>query len=259
MPTTELDIDKIDITKVLSFYKDRFGDAGDFTFVFVGNFEIDKIKPFIEKYIASLPSAGRIENWKDIGIKKPNGEISWQLNKGIEKKSNVIMKITGDYDWNIKNNFEFKAMMQVLQFKLWEVLRDDKKSVYDVGSWEELKKQPKPEYSVYVNFICNPDRVEELSGVVTEQMNQMKKTNPDDIYMTKLKEQILRTNEVQLKEDKYWLNELTNYYYYGLDLNSFLDTRKMIEQLKPEDIKKAANKYLNTKNMMKFVLYPEKL
>ena len=54
-PTPEM-LDKMDLNKAMAFYKDRFGDAGDFTFVFVGTFNTDTMKPLVEKYIASLPS-----------------------------------------------------------------------------------------------------------------------------------------------------------------------------------------------------------
>jgi zinc protease len=259
MPVREQDIDKVDIGKIMSFYKDRYGDAGDFTFVFVGNFDVEKIKPFIEKYIASLPSAGRVEKWKDIGVKQPKGELSWKFNKGIEKKSTVIMTINGDYNWDASNNFIFNAMMEVFQIKLREVLREDKGGVYGVSSWEELNKYPKPEYAVNVYFGCNPDRVDELTNAVIEQVNLMKKTEPEDKYMVKVKEMLTRTHEVQLKENNYWLNKLSSYYFYDEDLSKFLEVKKRIDQLKPEDIKKAANKYLNLKNLMKFVLYPEKI
>jgi zinc protease len=87
----------------------------------------------------------------------------------------------------------------------------------------------------------------------------MKKSAPEDKYMVKVKEMLTRTHEVQMKENNYWLNKLSTYYYYGEDLSKFLDVKKMIDQLKPEDIKKAANKYLNTKNLLKYVLYPEKI
>ena len=35
---------KIDMDKAYAIYKERFADASDFTFFFVGNFEVEKIK-----------------------------------------------------------------------------------------------------------------------------------------------------------------------------------------------------------------------
>lgn len=257
MPHTEESIDKIDLGKVLDFYKDRYSDAGDFTFVFVGNFEVEKIKPLIQKYLANLPSAGRKEMWKDLGIKHPKNELYRKFNKGIEKKSAVMMTINGDYEWSLTNNFVFKAMMEVFQIKLREVLREDKGGVYGVSAWEDIQKFPKPEYSVNVYFGCNPDRVEELTGDVANQAELMKKSNPDDKDMVKVKELLSRSYEKNMKENEYWLNKLIAYYYYNEDPKQILETKKKIDKLKPEDIKNAANKYLNTTNIIKFVLFPE--
>jgi zinc protease len=58
VPTVE-EIEAIQLDKVLAFYKDRFADASDFTFVFVGTVDPATLKPLVEKYLASLPSIGR--------------------------------------------------------------------------------------------------------------------------------------------------------------------------------------------------------
>ncbi|MEJ7680676.1 MAG: hypothetical protein WKG06_23045 [Segetibacter sp.] len=70
-PLTSDRVDEIKLDKAFSIYRDRFSDAGDFIFTFVGNFTVDSLRPYIEKYIASLPAAGRKENWKDVGIRLP--------------------------------------------------------------------------------------------------------------------------------------------------------------------------------------------
>ena len=75
LPITEERLAMIDADDAYDFYRDRFADAGDFTFFFVGNFKVEEMKPFITKYIASLPSKGRKETWKDIGEETPKGNI----------------------------------------------------------------------------------------------------------------------------------------------------------------------------------------
>jgi hypothetical protein len=86
MPTPEM-VDKWNLEKAMAFYKDRFADASDFTFVFVGSFDIPTIKPLIEKYLGSLPSIKRKETWKDIGVRTPNDVVVKRVEKGVEPKS----------------------------------------------------------------------------------------------------------------------------------------------------------------------------
>ena len=61
-------IDEWNLEKSLAFYKDRFADASDFTFVFVGSFDLATIKPLVERYLGALPSIRRKEAWKDVGV-----------------------------------------------------------------------------------------------------------------------------------------------------------------------------------------------
>ncbi len=67
--STPATVDEWNLDKSLAFYKDRFADASDFTFVFVGSFEPATIKPLVERYLGSLPSIRRKESWKDVGVR----------------------------------------------------------------------------------------------------------------------------------------------------------------------------------------------
>ena len=60
---SEEDFEKIDFNKTIDIYKDRFADASDFTFFFVGAFNADSITPLIETYLGSLPDIERKEIW----------------------------------------------------------------------------------------------------------------------------------------------------------------------------------------------------
>src|SRR5262249_23077046 len=80
-------IDQWNLYKSFAFYKSRFADASAFTFVFVGNFDADTMRPLVERYLGSLPSIHRTETWKDVGARFPTGVIAKQIEKGLEPKS----------------------------------------------------------------------------------------------------------------------------------------------------------------------------
>ena len=54
-------VDQMNLDKSMAFYKDRFSDASDFTFVFVGSFDVDTMKPLVTQYLAALPATHRKE------------------------------------------------------------------------------------------------------------------------------------------------------------------------------------------------------
>src|SRR5262249_35673182 len=86
-PQTPAPVDQWDLGKSLAFYKARFADASNFTFVFVGSFTPDAIRPLVETYLASLPATHAHETWRDLGITPPPGVVEKTVEKGIAPKS----------------------------------------------------------------------------------------------------------------------------------------------------------------------------
>ncbi|MCL5992383.1 MAG: insulinase family protein, partial [Bacteroidetes bacterium] len=257
MPATEDKVDKVNLDKAYEFYKQRFSNANGFTFFFAGNFEIEKIKPFLLTYLGSLPSNKNVDKWIDIGVQTPKGKIDKVVKKGIEAQSSVRLVFSGDYKWNEMNNFDFNALMDVFDIKLREVLREDKGGVYGVGAWQSTTKYPKEKYSVNIGFGCDPKRVDELINAVLDVMNGMTKEKPDSSYMSKIKEIQKRENEVNMKENWFWMNSLYSSYYYGEDPLQIQKTNDMIDKLTADDVFAAAKKYFKTDNYIRMVLMPE--
>jgi zinc protease len=248
----------LDQDKIFDLYYDRFADASDFTFFFVGNIDNDKFKNFVLTYLANLPVKARKESWKDMGVGLRAGVHVKEVKKGIEKKSSVRLIFNGDLVWNDKEVFNLHATMEILNIKLREVLREDKGGVYGVGAFAMPSKFPKKKYQIQVMFGCNPDRVEELISAVIDQMKDMQVKLPTDSNMVKVKEMTKREYEVNLKENNFWLNALYQTYWNQENPLSILDEPKLVGALKPKDIQNTAKKYFKMDNYMKFVLYPEK-
>ncbi len=124
-PMTAERVGEMSLEKSFAFYKDRFADAGDFTFVFVGSFEPSAIKPLVERYLASLPSLGRKETWKDVGMMPAKGVVEKTVKKGIEPQSRVALVFSGPFQWNRDQRVAIRAMSTILETRLRETLRED--------------------------------------------------------------------------------------------------------------------------------------
>ncbi len=73
--TTPETVDQWNLDKSLAFYKERFADACNFTFVFVGDFDLATMRPLAERYLGGLPALHRQEMAKDVGVRPPKGVI----------------------------------------------------------------------------------------------------------------------------------------------------------------------------------------
>jgi zinc protease len=251
-------LDEVDLDKTFSIYKDRFADFSDFIFFFVGSFKVDSIKPLVEQYLAALPSLNRKEMWKDLNIEPPRGVISKQVKKGIEPKSSVNLTFTGPFEWSQQNRYDFNSMLEALNIKLREVLREDKGGTYGVGAGGSPSLYPRQEYNISVRWGCNPDRVDELVNVALQQIDSAKLKPFDPLYIEKVRETQRRGFEVNLKQNGFWMNNLRSYYANNEDPEMILNYPKLVENLNAAAIQNAAKKYFDMNNYVKVVLYPEK-
>ena len=238
-------------------YQDRFADAGDFTFFFVGNFELEQMKPLVQKYLGGLPSANRKESWKNVGITPPGGVIEKDVKKGLEDKSQVTMIFTGPYEWNRRNNYEINSMARAFQIKLREVLREDLGGTYGVGVSASTSRYPDEEYSINISWGCATDRVDELMKTVFLQIDSLQTFGTTEKNLNKVKENQRRSRETDLKENRFWLSSLRFSYYHQTEPLQILEYDKLVEKLTLKAVQRTAQKYFNAKNYVKVVLYPE--
>src|SRR6185436_17378755 len=177
VPTPET-IDKWNLEKSMAFYKDRFADASDFTFVFVGSFDIPTIKPLIEKYLGSLPSIKRKETWKDIGVHTPNDVVVKRVEKGVEPKSQSAIVFSGPFEYNQTNRVAIRAMSEILGRRLLETIREELSGTYGINASPSYQRIPNPEYAITINFGSSPDRAEALVKRVFDEIEKFKAEGP---------------------------------------------------------------------------------
>jgi zinc protease len=253
------EFDKISYEKGFAFYKDRFADASDFNFIFVGAFKIEEIKPLIEKYLASLPSTNRKENWKDNNITYPKAPMDKTIQKGSDPKSFVQIVFAG-YDnapFDFKNYFAISALSKLLDIKLIEKIREESSGAYTVGAEGNISKYPRNSYFFSISFPCDPKRVDELTKQALEEVEKIQKGNIDEKDLDKVKEQRKRKMEVDIKTNRYWAGALQNYYFLGNNPEMIVDWESRLAWITKELMQNTAKKYINTKEYIRVVLKPE--
>lgn len=255
-PTQE-DWEKVEFDETFEVYNDRFANASDFTFFFVGNFDVEEMKPLVAQYLGSLPNTGREESWEDLGIRPPSGVVEETVYKGTDPKSVVNITFTGEFEYNREEAYELNALVQALNIKLIEEIREKKSGVYGIGANANSSKYPYEHYSITVSFPCAPENVEDLTEAVFAEIKKMQENGPTAQDLQKVKETQRRDMETNLEENRYWLRTLQQAYFLGQDPQKVLDYKDAIESLTAEGLKETANKYFNFDSYVKVVLLPE--
>lgn len=256
-PITKQWLESIDLEKAYDFYRDRFADAGDFTFIFVGNIKAEELKPLVEKYIGALPVTGRKETWKDPGVRPPKGIIKKAVYKGVDQKSMVAVVFNGPFDWTYQNRYDLSSLKELLTIKLREAIREDKGGTYGVGVRASADRYPESDFTVMVQFGTDPERVDELVGTLFDVLKDTRDNLTTEENLNKIKELQRRERETSMKENGFWLGRLQSALLNNDPLNEWLDYETQISGLSLEALQASAKKYLDLDNYVQVVLYPE--
>lgn len=257
MPLTVEDIEKVSLDDAMKTYRERFADASDFTFVFVGNIDKQQLRKLSKTYLATLPTKKRKDNWKDIGVKKPKGVKKFTVQKGQDPKAFVMMTFHGKAKWSPETQDDIKMLADVMGIRLREVLREEMGGVYGAFSFGNIDRRPKPEYSYTIGFGCAPENVEKLKKAVFDIVTEIKTEGPSEEVIDKVKETRRRQLETDLKENRWWLRKLAEHYRYGTDPSELADTSKATERVSKDNVQKAAKRFLNEKRYVDGTLMPE--
>ncbi|MXV14640.1 M16 family metallopeptidase [Hufsiella ginkgonis] len=250
-------ISQVNLDRAYDIYKERFADAGDFTFTFVGSFEVEALKPLLERYLGALPSAGRKEEARDLGIIPPKGRVTKTVNKGKEPKASVRMVIGGDYVYSEENNNQVDALEEILQITLIQRLREEESGVYSPGVSAAYSKNPRSRYNFTITFGCAPENVDKLVAATFDELNKIRQNGPKQADLDKFLAEEQRTTETQLKQNDFWLSYISGKYQNNENPKEVLSYLDDLKKITIQGLKEAANKYWGGENYIRFQLLPE--
>jgi zinc protease len=247
----------MNLQRSFAFYKDRFADASDFTFVFTGSFDTATIRPLVERYLASLPSLKRHETWKNEGITPPKGVVEKVVRKGIEPKSQAALVFTGTLPFDSANEVALDALGVVLEGRLRRSLREALRGTYDVGVDGTATKIPEPRYSLTIQFGCDPERTEELVATLLREVEKLKAQGPTESEVADAREALMVAHQTDLAENTRLANKIMERYELSQDVMEFFNLPAEYQKLSTLVIQDAARRYLDTGNYVRVTLFPE--
>jgi zinc protease len=255
-PWTEELLEEMNLETSARIYRDRFADASDFTFIFVGSFSLEDIRPLVQRYLGTLPATGRRESWRDVGVRAPEGVIEQTVARGIEPKSRVSITFPHDFEWSRENRYQLRSMAGVLRIRLREVIREDEGGSYGISVRASADRIPTPTSSLTISFGCDPERVGELKAAVYEEIRRLQTVGPDLEHVAKVQQQDRREREVQLRENGFWLSQLESALWHEEDPRLILDFDTLVDSLTPESVRDAAARWVDLGRRVEVVLVP---
>ena len=257
-PMRSEDLDGLDADRMRAFHAERFKNAADFTFFFVGAFTVDEITPLLTTYLASLPSTGSAQSrWTDMGLHFPEAMLRETVRKGREPRSQTAIMFFADTGLDEFETHRLRAATSILQQRLREVLREELGGTYSVGV-RYSDTSPQPGYgTTSVQFGSAPENAERLTGVVMDELDRFRREGPSDTDLHVVKETELRALEGSLLQNGYWLRSLQAMHMLGRDPRSIPRRAERAELLSKENIHAVVRKYFPPDRFAVVTLMPE--
>lgn len=254
---TVAQINSIDLEKAYAFYNNSFSDAGAFTFVFTGSFEVETLMPLVTKYLGSLPSAEGESSWKNVSPDFPSGVTEATVNKGTEPQSLVAVVMNETFPFSVENRVKMSLLMKILNIRLRESMREDQGGVYGVRARPTMEKYPEENLTIMISWGCSPENVGQLVETVFNEMDTLKIKGPNAVNIQKAKETTLRDFESNFEKNNYWLNKIKNAAYNKEKLWSIDELKALTESISPAELQEMSNQYFKKDHHLKVVLLPE--
>ncbi len=252
------DLASVSYDRILEIARERFRNASAFTFTIVGKFDEQAIRPFIEQYIASLPSTGEpAEQYRDV-MTLAKGEVKNHFTMKAESPKATAVEIwSADTKYTLDNSVKIDAVGQVLSMVYLKTIREDESAAYSCGASGGMNlrgRQPRLMLQAYCPM--NPDKSDIALRLLAEGMsNAAQQMDADQVQ--KVKDYMLKQIDIDAKTNSYWVGVIDKMRTYGIDVHH--DYKKTVEALSPAVLSKfVREQLLSSGNHVEVVMLPEK-
>ena len=246
-------VDQMDYDRILELYKQAFADCGDFTFILVGNADLDSIKPYIETYLGALPA----KNVKQTYNKANLLTIAKGTKENIFAKeqqtpmATVAMIINGNVAYDLRNETLMSVLSQALDMVYTEEIREKEGGTYGVSTYGSLGYEQQNAI-LQIVYQTDPAKFEHLNGLIVSLLDKMAQEGPSAEQMQKIKEYMLKKHADNQKENSYWMSNIKEMLYTGQDMTK--DYEALVNGLTAQDVAKFASDLLKQGNKLTVVM-----
>ncbi|MFT5750358.1 MAG: zinc protease [Ancylomarina sp.] len=250
-------VNNVDFNRASEIYKERFSDASDFTFIFVGNINEEVHLPMIQKYIGSISSINRKESFVNHKVGPAKGATSKIFDRKMAvPKTTVSYSLSGDFDYTLKNRLMLNVVSQLLSKRYMTTIREEEGGSYGVGVRPSSSKFPTPKFSIGISFDCDPLKRDRLVEIVNKEITKIQKETCSEADLTEIKNNFVKSREEAELQNSFWLSALKKNQMLGSKFTSKEDYKKMVEDIDAASVKKFAKKLFKKMDTVEVIMNP---
>ncbi len=248
--------DSISQRQALKFYRSRFDNAADFTFVIVGSFSLDSIEPLVCRYIASLPASARRESWKDNGVRPPKGALTNRFECPMTtRKTSVELFQWANMPPSFINRLAISALKDILFMRYVASLREEEGGTYGAHVSTSLSDRPHEQASLSVSFHTDPLSERRLIDIAWAQLDSIALCGPTDEEVRHFRTQMQSAFLENVKDNAWWLSTVKMFDLEGID--RFSRFSECLDAVTPSCIQALTRALLSEGNRTQVIMVPK--
>lgn len=244
---------RVNYNRIMHIYKELFANAANFKLILTGNININKLKPLLCQYIATLPSNNTKETIGTYEPKLVDGKKTYIFHKKQTTPTAITtIVIKGKMEYNNRNELLMDAIGQLLRIVYTEKVREDKGGTYSVQVSGNLQHHPNDEALLRIAFQTDPQKYNDLIPIVYKELEKMATEGPSQQDLDKVKAYELKVYNQVLRMNNYWEYVLYTDLYNGIDVDT--DFRYIVENMTCDDIRTTLRNLLNQNNCIEVTM-----
>ncbi len=250
-------LDKVKFERLSAINAELFPDANEFTFTFVGNVDVEALKPLVEKYIGSIPTTSKVLKKVDDGRALVKGQVVKDFNVAMQQpKVSLFVGLSGNVDYTLKNKLTMRLLTEAMSSQYREIIREQMGATYSIGASGMIDYYPTSEFFVQIGCDTNERQADHVVATIMAELAKIYLNGPSVDNIEKTREFLLKNHKGTLEVNGEWLSYLIEYNETGLDyVNDYEQTLKSITV---DDVKAMAGLLLSEGNVAKVIMRPAK-
>lgn len=244
---------RVNYNRIMHIYKELFANAANFKLILTGNININKLKPLLCQYIATLPSNNTKETIGTYEPKLVDGKKTYIFHKKQTTPTAITtIVIKGKMEYNNRNELLMDAIGQLLRIVYTEKVREDKGGTYSVQASGNLQHHPNDEALLRIAFQTDPQKYNDLIPIVYKELEKMATEGPSQQDLDKVKAYELKVYNQVLRMNNYWEYVLYTDLYNGIDVDT--DFRYIVENMTCDDIRTTLRNLIDQNNCIEVTM-----
>lgn len=247
---------KMDYDRMSQIYKERFGNASDFVFIFSGNFDMPQMRQYVEQYIASLPSDGKKEQAMNDGKAMNKGIVSREFTRKSENNQAMLAMIwNGSLPYTLENRIKISIAGQLMANELLNRVREDEGAAYSPYSNGRMRKTFEEAFVIQTMFGLNPEKRATSEKLTIACLEDLAKNIPES-ELNKMKEFMMKQTDENFHDNNYWVGTMADYVTNGLDMAT--NFKETLQKITTKDMQDFIAGLLKQGNRTEVFMMPEK-